>query len=92
MSPRFAFDVTPATTGLRLLQDGEQAIPVDLWAVRAPDSLLRGVDLVKSLEGIDKAVVVDDTVLIEHEVVAGLSAREAALLGFPPPAEAIARL
>lgn len=92
MSPRFAFDVTPAATGLRLLQAGEQAIPVDLWAVRAPASLLRGVDLVRSLEGIDKAVVVDDTVLIEHAVVAGLSAADAALLGFPPPADAIARV
>jgi hypothetical protein len=41
---------------------------------------------------VGSAIAEGDLFLIEHRAVAGLSAREAAKLGFPPLAEAVARI
>ncbi|MEK0081710.1 DEAD/DEAH box helicase [Benzoatithermus flavus] len=89
MSHRFALTVTPAATELALLGP-TGPVPTDLWAVAAPPALLPGVDLVQRLAAAGSAVAEGATARLEHAAVARLTAREAALLGLPPLAEAVA--
>lgn len=91
MTFRFAFEVTPVGTELRLIGPGGP-VPVDLWAVQAPSDLLPGVDLVQSLIAADSAIAEGSEALIEHRSIAGLSVVEAARLGLPPLVGAVARI
>lgn len=89
MTHRFALAVTPGATGITLLGPTGLA-PTDLWAVEAPPALLPGVDLVQRMIAAGSAVAEGATALLEHAAVAGLTTREAGLLGLPPLAEAVA--
>ena len=64
----------------------------DDWALEAPDALWPGVDLAKRLEADDLTQGGDDVLLVEHLAVASLSGREAAALGMPPLADAVAHI
>src|SRR4051812_43497796 len=88
---RFAFTAEPTAMELRLVGP-RGPVPTDLWAVEAPEELLPGVDLAQRLVAVGSAIAEGDLFLIEHRAVAGLSAREAAKLGFPPLAEAAAHI
>ncbi len=92
MTHRFTF--TPGATGteLRLLGPDGDPVPVDRWALDAPDALLPGVDLIGRLEAADMAIKDGDIALVEHRAVAGLSSAQATSLGLPRLAEAVARL
>ena len=71
-------------------QDG--ALPLERWSLDAPDSILPGVDLTNRLLGTDRAIADEDRVLVEHQTIAGLSSREAAAIGLPPPTDVIAQI
>ena len=89
MNHRFEHTITRDFTRLRLLgSDG--AINVDDWALEAPPELLNGVALTKRLW--DAAAALDDgpDLFIDHAAIAGLTAREATLIGLPPLTGAIA--
>lgn len=85
MNARFTHDAGPAGTELRL-EAPDGPIPVDLWAVRAPPALLRGVDVAQRLQAAESAIADGPLLLVEHGTVAGLTLRDAASLGLPPPA------
>jgi len=89
----YAFAFTPGAddTEFRLVGPAGP-VPVDAWALEAPAPLLAGLDLLQRLEAADVAVSADQAMLIENATVAGLSAREAALLGLPPLAPAVAHV
>ncbi len=89
MTHRFSFTVTPDETEL-CLSGPDGPLPVDRWPAEAPASLRPGVDLAQRLEAADSATPVDTTLFIKHSAVAGLTAHEAALLGLPPAADAVA--
>ena len=88
---RFTFNPTPTDLEIRLEGPGGP-LPQGEWALRAPDDLLPGVDLLKRLEAGDGALAGDDLMLVEHRVAAGLSGAEARKIGLPPLAEAVAKL
>jgi SNF2-related domain/Helicase conserved C-terminal domain len=91
MTLQFAFRVTPEATEISLTgPDGP--VSFDRWPAEAPVSLRPGVDLALRLEAVGSAISDDTTLLIEHSAVAGLSAREASLLGLPPATEAVAAI
>jgi len=91
MTHQFAFTVTPDETELCLLGP-EGLVTVDRWPAEAPPSLRSGVDLAQRLEAAGSAIPVDATLLIEHSSIASLTAHEAATLGLPPAAEAVATI
>jgi SNF2-related domain/Helicase conserved C-terminal domain len=91
MTCRFELTVSPAATELCLIDTGGP-VPVDRWPVEAPPMLRAGVDLAQRLEAAGSAASADATLLIEHAAVAGLSVREASLLGLPAAAEAVATI
>lgn len=91
MTHKFSFVATPGGTELRLLGPSG-AMPVDLWALEAPDPLLPGVDLVRQLEAADAAIADGDLVLIDSRAVSALSPRQAAQLGLPALADAVGRI
>ena len=91
MTCRFEFTVSPEATELCLIETGRQ-VPVDRWPVEAPPILRPGVDLAQRLEAAGSAASADATLLIEHAAVAGLTVREASLLGLPVAAEAVATI
>ena len=89
MTFRFLAEPDTPATALRL-QGPAGPVPVDRWALEAPEPLLRGVDLVNALLAADTAVADADTVLIEHRAIAGLTPEQAAALGLAPAVEAVA--
>lgn len=86
---RFAFEPTVAGTELRL-SGPAGPIPVERWAIEAPERLLRGVDLVQRMLAAESAIADGAVVLVEHAAIAGLSAEEAARLELPPAVDAVA--
>lgn len=86
MTSMFTHHVSPEWTEIRLERNGA-ALPVDDWAIEAPSALLPGVDLAQLLIAAGSAVAEAEALLVEHHAIAGLSAREAALLGLPPTTE-----
>ncbi|MCS6780889.1 MAG: DEAD/DEAH box helicase [Geminicoccaceae bacterium] len=88
MTPRFDFAPEASATLLRLVGPAGP-IPVDRWAVEAPRTLLRGVDVANRLLAAESAVAEGDTLLVEHRSIAGLSAEGAKALQLPPAIEAI---
>jgi len=91
MSYRFEYQVTPDATELRI-RGPRDNLPTDSWSIEAPVVLLSGVDLVQRLIAAEVAIGEDDTVLIEHRAVSGLSAAEAKSLALPPFADVIGHL
>lgn len=91
MTHRFTITADPSGTEIRL-EGPHGPVPCNLWAVEAPDALVPGIDLVQRLIASDVALADEVTVLVEHRIIAGLSSREAASLGLPPPAEAVAQI
>lgn len=91
MNYRFDHVISPAFTELRLLGPAGP-VAVDDWAIEAPPDLLPGVDLGHRLRASDAAVDEGPVLFIEHSAVAGLTAREAGLLGLPPLADAVAAI
>jgi hypothetical protein len=89
MNHRFDHAVTPAFTELRLIGPAGP-INVDDWAIEAPAELLPGVDLTSKLRAADSAVEDGPVLFIDHAAIAALTAHEAALIGLPPMADAIA--
>jgi SNF2-related domain/Helicase conserved C-terminal domain len=91
MTYRFGFAVTSNFTELRL--HGPAApIAVGDWSIEAPTDLLPGVDLARRLQASDQALDDGPVLFIEHRAIAGLTAREAALIGLPPLADAMAAI
>lgn len=89
----FRFSAEPQPTGLEIRVTGANgALAVDRWAVGVPDALLPGVDLAQRLIAAEVAIAEGDLLLVEHRAVAGLSNREAGLLGLPVPAPVVAHL
>ncbi len=89
MTYRFQHAITKPFTELRLLGPGGE-IAFDDWAIEAPLSFAAGIRLAQRLRGADAAID-DGTVLhIEHSAIAGLSTREAGLIGLPQVADAVA--
>ena len=87
------FSAEPQPTGLEIRVTGaDGALAVDRWAVEVPDALLPGVDLAQRLIAAEVAIAEGDLLLVEHRAVAGLSNREAGLLGLPAPAPMVAHL
>jgi hypothetical protein len=91
MSYHFEYQVTPEATEFRI-SGSRGNVPTDSWSIEAPPSLLPGVDLAQRLIAAGAAIADDDTILIEHRAVSGLSATEAKSLALPPFAEVIAHL
>jgi hypothetical protein len=89
MNYRFDHTVTSAFTELRLVGPAGP-INVDDWAVEAPIDLVSGVDLTSRLRAADSAVEEGPVLFIDHAAIAALTAHEAALIGLPPIADAIA--
>jgi hypothetical protein len=88
MMYRFQHAITEPFTELRLLGPSGE-IACDDWAIEAPPSLSPGVDLAQRLRAADEAID-DGTVLhIKQSAAAGLSTREARLIGLPPFAEVL---
>ena len=91
MSYRFEYQVTPEATEVRI--SGPRGhVPTDSWSIEVPSSLLPGVDLAQRLIAAAAAISEDDTVLVEHRAVSGLSASEAKSLALPPIADVTAHL
>jgi len=91
MSYRFEYQVTPEATEVRI-SGPHGNLPTDSWSIEAPSSLLPGVDLAQRLIAAAAAIAEDDTVLVEHRAVSGLSATEAKSLALPPIADVLAHL
>jgi superfamily II DNA or RNA helicase len=89
MTYRFDHAITPEFTELRLHGPGGP-VAVGDWAVEAPADFLPGVDLARRLQASDLAVDDGPVLFIEHKAVAGLTAREAPLVGLPPLVNATA--
>lgn len=89
MSHHFSLAITPEFTELRLLGPAGP-VNVDDWAVEAPENLLHAVDLTSRLRAADAAVEEGPVLFIDHAAIADLTSREAALIGLPPLANAIA--
>lgn len=88
----FAFTPGPRETEFRLLDARGAPLSVDMWALEAPAALLTGVDLLKRLEAAGAAIAAEAAMLVDNAAVAGLSAREAAPLGLPALATAVAHV
>ena len=86
---RFLAEPDPHSTALRL-EGPAGPVPVDRWALEAPEPLLRGVDLVHALLAAETAIADAETVLIEHRAIAGLAPEQAVALELPPAVEAVA--
>jgi hypothetical protein len=87
------FRFEPTRSAVEIFVEGpDGALPVERWSLDAPDSILPGVDLTNRLLGTDKAIADEDRVLVEHQTIAGLSSREAAAIGLPPPTDVIAQI
>ncbi len=91
MTARFAFTPTLRETEIRILVDGG-ILAVDDWSRDAPQKLLPGIDLLRRLEALDAAITAADVALVDNTAIAGLSAREAASLGLPLLAPAVAHV
>jgi hypothetical protein len=91
MSYHFEYQVTPEATEFRI-SGSRGNVPTNSWSIEAPSSLLPGVDLAQRLIAAGAAIAEDDTVLVEHRAVSGLSATEAKSLALPPLADVIAHL
>ena len=91
MTNAFQFTVTDGWTELRLLGTAG-SVPIDLWAIEAPERALAGVDLIQRLIASNNAISEADVAFIEHAAIAALSAREADQIGLPPAAGVIAEL
>jgi hypothetical protein len=91
MTSAFQFSVAQDWTELRL--PGKSGfIPVDFWAIEAPEGALVGVDLVQRLIASNSAIAEGDVALIEHAAIAALSVREANQIGLPPLAAVVAEI
>ena len=91
MTFRFAITPAAAASEIRLLGPAGP-VPVERWALEAPSALLPGVDLAQRLVAAESAIAVEDALVVDAAALAGLTRAEAAKLGLPPLAEAIARL
>jgi hypothetical protein len=91
VSHHFSYAVDAAGTELRMI-DVRGRISVNAWAIEAPTALVRGVDIVQRLIATGDAIADDDFALIDHKAVASLNSSDAASLGFPPLADAVARI
>ena len=83
MTLRLTHCVSPEWTEIRL-ERPDSAVPIDLWALQAPAPLLPGVDLAQRLIAAGSAIAEGEVLLVDHQAIAGLSAREAAAVGLPP--------
>ena len=92
MSNPFQFSVTIDSVELRISSGTGGFLPVDLWAIDAPEAALAGVDVVQRLVAANSAITADEVVLIEHSAVAALSLREADRLGLPILADVVAEV
>jgi hypothetical protein len=88
---RFALTPGADTSEIRLIGP-RGPVPVERWALEAPDALLPGVYLAQRLMASESAVGVEEALLIGAATVAGLSVSEAQRLDLPALAEAMARL
>jgi hypothetical protein len=91
MPAAITFTPGPMGTEFRLLIDGA-AQPFDSWAIVAPASWLRAVDVLTRLVAEERALADGDIVLVEHAAIASLSAAEAVSLHLPSLSEAVARV
>lgn len=91
MTDRFDFHPNAGETEIRLLS-GANPLATDSWAVEASDALLPGVDLIQRLIAAGAAIADEQSVLIEHSAMAGLSAKEASALGLPTLAPVVAHI
>ena len=91
MTARFLFTAEPSGTEFRL-EVSDRPLPVDSWALEAPDSALAGIAVIQRLIAAGQAIADDQVVLVQHDAVAELSAAEAASLQLPPLTEAVARI
>ena len=89
MTVKFEFLVSAKETEICLV-DATDPVPFERWATHATPQLRAGVDLALRLEASGGAIAVETTLFVEHGTIAGLTAHEAALLGLPPSAEAVA--
>ena len=89
----FRFDLHPdaQVSEIRLVGPAG-VVPIDRWALDAPEHLLPGVDLARRLIAAESAVAADDALLMNSATIAGLTMSEAARLDLPPLAEVVARL
>jgi hypothetical protein len=89
----FRFDLKAAAEASEIRFTGASgAAPFERWALEAPRGLLAGVDLAQRLVAADSAIEVEDTLLANASAIAGMTGAEAASLGLPPLADAVARL
>ena len=89
MNAKFAFTVSESHAEI-VLETDDGPFPADRWALDAPSSLIAGVDLARRLEAAGVAIIENETLLVEHRAVAGLTAGEAGCLGLPPAADVVA--
>lgn len=92
MTHAFVFEPDSGGVMLRLASSDSRPIPVDRWALEAPDALLGGVDLVRRIEAAGAAAVGDDAAYIDQRAIAALSPSEAASLGLPEIGDVVVRL
>src|SRR5579883_1650779 len=89
MSGSFVHEITADAVEIRLLGP-RGPIPAEAWALTAPTEALPGVDLAQRLIAAGSAITEGDTLFVEHATIAGLSGREAALIGLPSIADVVA--
>src|ERR1051326_7505095 len=89
MTYRFEHTITPDFTEFQLVGPNGP-VPVNDWAIEAPDVLLPGVDIARRLCASDGAIEEGATLFVEHPALAPLTQREGALLGLPPLTDAVA--
>ncbi|MBN9597769.1 MAG: DEAD/DEAH box helicase [Afipia sp.] len=82
MSYSFKYLVGPEATEIEI-SGPSGSVPMDLWSVEAPASLLKGVDLAQRLIAAGAAIAAESTLLVEHRAIAGLSISEAKAFGLP---------
>jgi hypothetical protein len=91
MSYRFEYQVLPEATEIRISGPAGN-VPIDLWSIEVPLSLLPGVDLAQRLIAASAAIAEGATLLVEHRALAGLSVNEAKSLALPPLADVVAHI
>lgn len=92
MTLRFVKKPGQQETEISILDQAGKKLPLDRWALDAPENLLPGVDLVQRLIAAESAIEIDDIVLVKSSAIASLSQREADTLSLESFSNALLKL
>jgi hypothetical protein len=87
------FDWTPSHLDVDFQVVGPDGVlSVDRWALDAPDHLMPGIETLRKLASLDRAIEGEASIVVEAEAIARLGRREAAALGLPALTDAVAKV